>query len=166
VENHPCCSADMAEAGYFFKRISKFDYSIIKREQSDKKAYFIDNGLIDAITTVLLGNKGAMLENAVFWELYRRHGNLYTTDIYYYKDTSSECDFIIYTEGGIPLPIQVCYSLSDKDTENRKIKGLLNACKACNTTEGWIISFDEAKTLIIDGNTIHIKEAWKWMGGE
>ena len=154
--------ADMAEAGYFFKRIAKFDFSLAKREMSDKKAYFIDNGLINAITTLSAGNSGLLFENLVFWELYRRYGNLYTTDIYYYKDASYECDFVLYQEGGSPIPVQACYSLAHPDTRHREMKALIKACEACGAQEGWLITADEEGTETINNINIHVKAAWKW----
>lgn len=42
--------ADYAETAYFSFRLNKFDYSFIKREQSEKKMYFIDNGLLNSLT--------------------------------------------------------------------------------------------------------------------
>ncbi len=157
--------ADMAEAGYFFKRISKFDFSLVKREMSDKKAYFIDNGLVNAITTLSAGNFGALFENLVFWELYRKHGNLYTTDIYYYKDQTFECDFILYSEGGVPLPVQACYDTENSDTKAREIKGLLKACDVCGVKNGWLITMDEEGVQKQGEVTINIMMAWKWSLG-
>lgn len=155
--------ADMAEAGYFFKRIAKFDYSLAKREMSDKKAYFIDTGMINAITPVSAGNKGMLFENLVFWELYRKFGNLYTTDIYYYKDQSFECDFVLYQEGGTPLPIQACYSLAQTDTRSREMKALIKACEACGVQTGWLINSDEEGEEKMNNITIIKKAAWKWL---
>jgi len=155
--------ADMAEAGYFFKRIAKFDYSLAKREMSDKKAYFIDTGMINAITPVSAGNKGMLFENLVFWELYRKYGNLYTTDIYYFKDSTFECDFVLYPEGGTPLPVQACYSLLQPDTKTREIKALVKACEACGVTEGWLITNEEVGEETINNILIKTKAAWKWM---
>jgi predicted AAA+ superfamily ATPase len=155
--------ADMAEAGYFFKRIAKFDYSLAKREMSDKKAYFIDTGMINAIIPVSAGNKGMLFENLVFWELYRKYGNLYTTDIYYYKDPSFECDFVLYQEGGTPLPVQACYSLALPETRTREMKGLIKACETCRVATGWLITNEEEGEEQINDITISIKPAWKWM---
>ncbi len=157
--------ADMAEAGYFFKRISRFDFSLVKREMSDKKAYFIDNGMVNAITTISAGNRGALFENLMFWELYRRYGNLYTTDIFYYKDQSFECDFILYREGGNPLPVQVCYDTNDRDTLARELKGLLKACEVCGVKKGWLITPDEEKTEVINTVEVQWKQAYQWCLG-
>jgi predicted AAA+ superfamily ATPase len=131
---------DMAENAYLFKRVSRFDFSDSKREKSDKKIYWIDNGLLNANTAQYGGNKGLLLENAVFRELYRRYGNIYNQNIYYSADASTECDFVVYVEGGTPLPVQVCWSLADPLTRDRELKGLIKACQYCQVKEGWIIA--------------------------
>jgi len=156
---------DMAEQAYLFKRISKFDYSEQKREKSDKKIYWLDNGLLNANTVLYTGNKGLLLENLMFNELYRKYGNIYTSNIYYYAESTAECDFIIYEEGGTPLPIQVCWTLDDLETRKREINGLIKACDYCKINEGLIISAEHEETLTINGIQITIKPAWKWILG-
>lgn len=157
---------DMAENAYLFKRVSRFDYSDSKREKSDKKIYWLDNGLLNANTAQYGGNKGLLLENALFRELYRRYGNIYSQNIYYYAHNSGECDFVVYAEGGTPLPIQVCWSLADPSTRQRELKGLVKACNYCQVKEGWVITADEEEELDLEGVHIVVKAAWKWMISE
>jgi uncharacterized protein len=154
---------DMAENAYLFKRVSRFDYSESKRAKSDKKIYWVDNGLLNANTTQYGGNKGLLLENAVFRELYRRYGNVYDQNIYYSTDASSECDFVVYIEGGTPLPVQVCWSLADPLTRDRELKGLIRACQYCQVKEGWIIAADEEEEIDLEGIHVVVKAVWKWM---
>jgi predicted AAA+ superfamily ATPase len=154
---------DMAEQAYLFKRISRFDYSDSKREKSDKKIYWLDNGLLNANTAQYTGNRGLLLENLIFKELYIRFGSIYTSNIYYYAETSAECDFIVYPEGGTALPVQVSWTIADESTRNREIKGLLKACNYCKVKEAWIMTAEEEEELIIDGVHISVKPAWKWM---
>lgn len=154
---------DMAENAYLFKRVSRFDFSDSKREKSDKKIYWLDNGLLNANTAQYGGNKGLLLENAVFRELYRRYGNIYTQNIYYAADASSACDFVVYAEGGTPLPVQVCWSLGDPATRQRELRGLIKACQFCQVKEGWIISGDEEEEMEVEGVRVLVKAAWKWM---
>ncbi len=154
---------DMAEQAYLFKRISRFDYSDSKRVKSDKKIYWLDNGLLNANTAQYTGNNGLLLENLVFKELYLQFGNIYTQNIYYYSEPSGECDFVVYPEGGIALPVQVSWTLTDPETRNREIKGLLKASAYCKATVAWIITLAEEEELTIDGVQIKIMPAWKWM---
>ncbi|HEY4108739.1 ATP-binding protein [Puia sp.] len=157
---------DMAENAYLFKRVSRFDFSDSKREKSDKKIYWLDSGLLNANTAQYGGNKGLLLENVVFRELYRQYGNIYAQNIYYAADASSACDFVVYAEGGKPLPVQVCWSLADPTTRQRELKGLIKACQYCQVKEGWIIAGDEEEELDIEGVHVTVKAAWKWMMAE
>ena len=154
---------DMAENAYLFKRVSKFDFSDSKREKSDRKIYWLDNGLLNANSAQYGRNKGLLLENALFLELYRRYGNIYNQNVYYFSDTVSECDFIIYSEGSAPLPIQVSWSLTDPLTRQREIRGLVRACEYCQVREAWVMTADEEEEFETDGIHVRVQPAWKWM---
>jgi predicted AAA+ superfamily ATPase len=156
---------DLAENAYLFKRISKFDYSDSKREKSDKKIYWLDNGLLNANSAQYGQNKGLLMENALFLELYRRFGNIYNQNIFYYSDGAAECDFVIYAEGTATLPIQVSWSLADPATRQRELRGLLKACEYCQVKEGWIMTSDEEDEFNFEGVHVLVKPAWKWMTG-
>ncbi|MFB5945840.1 AAA family ATPase [Albibacterium profundi] len=87
----------------------------------------------------------------------------YNNNIYYYTEPSSECDFIVYEEGGTALPIQVSWTLSSPDTRQREIKGLLKAASYCQVTEGLILTAEEEEDITIDGVHIQILPTWKWL---
>lgn len=158
--------ADLAEAVYLFKRINRFDPSLIKRENSDKKFYFIDNGMLRALGSRFSEDRGKLLENLVFWQLYRQYGSIYTTDIYYYKDNYHECDFILFKEGNKPLPIQVCREMKTEDTRKREMAGLVKACQISGAEKGVVITYDSEEELEEDGLPISIIPVWKWCGLE
>lgn len=153
---------DMAENAYLFKRISKLDYSPLKSENSDKKVYWIDNGLLRAINAGASSNHGMLLENLVFWELYRRYGNIYSGGIYYYKDANSEVDFVVNISDEVQIPIQVCWDLSDFVTKKREIKGLVNAAKYCKTNRAWLLTHSEEDEIETEGIHIKVMPTWKW----
>jgi hypothetical protein len=94
--------------------------------------------------------------------LYRQYGSIYTTDIYYFKDASHECDFILYKEGGKALPIQVCWQMNTEETRQREIKGLLKACKMTDSKTGIIITLEQEETLTLNEVRIEVIAAWKW----
>ena len=154
--------ADLAESVYLYKRISRFDPSLIKRENSDKKSYFTDNGMLHAIDNSFSTNKGTLLENLVFWHLYRNHGNVYTTDIYYYSDQHHECDFLLYREGGKVLPVQVCWQMTEEKTRQRELKSLVKACKQTDSRKGIIITYDEENRFNYQDIDVYLIAAWKW----
>lgn len=158
--------ASIGEDVYMFKRISKFDPSMIRRENTDKKAYFMDNGLWRGISGQFSQDFGKLFENLVFWHLYRQYGSVYTTDIYYYQDVSHECDFILYKEGSQALPVQACYRLDAENTRLRELKGLYKACQITNSPLGIIITLDQEEEFEYRGLKIKVVPAWKWCGGE
>ena len=73
-----------------------------------------------------------MLENIVFLELLRRGKN-----VFFFKQ-DKECDFIIKEQNDIVGAIQVTQSLSNPETRQREIAGLLGALSAFNLREGII----------------------------
>lgn len=158
--------ADLGEAVYLYKRISRFDPSLIKRENADKKCYFVDNGMLRALSSRFSENKGMLLENLAFWQLYRQYGSIYTTDIFYFKDVHHECDFILYKEGGKALPIQVTWEMKTEETRQREVKGLVKACKATDAKKGIIISYDTVGEITVEDITIKLIPAWQWCGEE
>jgi uncharacterized protein len=135
---------EAAKAVYLSIPVSKFDFSELKRANSDKKNYFIDNGLLNAITFKFSKDYGKLLENLCYLELRRQK-----KEIYYYKDTK-ECDFVLM-EKEQPIPVQVAYSLSDPDTYQRELSGLIHACKKIKSSSGVIISTTPKKDEKING---------------
>lgn len=153
----------MAENAYLFKRIGRFDYSDSKSEKSDKKIYWLDNGLLNANHAQHTENKGLLLENLVFQALYKRYGTIYDTNVYYYNEPNHECDFVVKTKEGEQLPIQVCRSLQLPETKKREMKGLIKACHYSNAKEGWILTEEEEEELETEGIKVFVKPVWKWL---
>ena len=144
--------AEYAESIYLSFRINKFDYSFIKREQSEKKIYFIDNGIINSLTYQFSENLGILLENAVFLHLRQRFGN----SVYFYKD-KTECDFIIMDRDRVIDIIQVSYDIENKETFEREVRGLENAAKYFKLNSGKIITFDQEQESFITKYQIKVE---------
>ena len=145
-----------AKAVYLSLPVSKFDFSELKRTNSDKKTYFIDNGLLNAITFKFSQDFGKMLENLCYLEFRRLNKN-----VYYFKDVK-ECDFVLYEEGKKPLPVQVCYDLSDPDTYQREISSLVYCCKKLKTNIGVVISMNHHEPRQIDGVKVKFVDAMEF----
>lgn len=122
-----------AKAVYLSLPVSKFDFSELKRTHSDKKNYFIDNGLLNALTFKFSKDHGHLLENLCYLEFRRQK-----KEIYYYKN-GKECDFVLFDKERA-LPIQVSYTVDDPDTHTRELDGLLHACKKLKSKKGVIIT--------------------------
>lgn len=135
--------------------VSKFSFSSIKQAKSDKKVYVIDNGLLAAIDFSISENRGKLFENMVVMEFIKQG-----KELFYYRD-NYECDLIVRINAEIE-PVQIAYSIIDKDTRNREVRGLIAACKFTNRQSGTIITFDEEDTIENDGTLIRVVPFYKY----
>lgn len=142
---------------YLALTLQKYDYSLINKELGEKKIYSIDIGLNNATEFRFSDDIGKSLENAVFLELKRKE-----FDIYYYRTSKSECDFLVFDKNTISDVIQVTFDMSDENTKSREIKGLIEACKNFDLKSGIIITFDNEDELIENGIKIKIIPFYKW----
>ena len=129
--------------------VPKFNYSEIKQEKADKKAYCIDTGLLSAIEFSISENKGKLLENVVLLEFIKLG-----YEVFYFKE-KYECDFIIKRQKKL-FPIQVSYVLEKDKSKEREVRGLLEACNRINVNEGTIITFDQKDEFIQQGVNIKL----------
>jgi uncharacterized protein len=145
------------EDSYLLFSINKFDYSLKKQLNNPKKIYTIDNGLANSVSFRFSENIGQQLENLVFIQLRR-----FYTEIYYHKE-KYECDFLVFEKGKVIQAIQVCWSISDKTTHERELRGLTEAMTIHSLKEGLILTYDD-ETEINDKNMkIKIIPTWKWL---
>jgi len=144
------------ENTYLLFLLPKYNYSLKKQIQSNKKLYLIDSALSKQLGFSFSENKGKLLENQIFLDLKRKGYELY------YFQEKGECDFIIKEKNKITKAFQVCYNLNDENLE-REIKGLTEAMKKFNLKEGKIITYDNEDEITKDNLKIKVIPAWKWM---
>ena len=148
---------DYAQNIYLSLILHRYDNTLVNKELGEKKVFSIDVGLNNAIEFCFSKNLGKALENVVFLELRREF-----KDIFYYRDNSSECDFLIQKNGELKA-YQVTYEMSSEDTKKREIKGLINACKKFNLKNGTIITYDTLDSIVIDDININIVPFYRWV---
>ncbi|MBO0611572.1 ATP-binding protein [Thiothrix fructosivorans] len=149
---------EQANAIYLLQLAYKYDPSLVRRELGDKKAYIVDNGLINAFSWRAGQDKGKLLENLMAMEL-RKQG----LELLFVKG-AQECDFVVQQPTGELLPMQVCYELGDPTTRAREVAGLLAACRFCGVQQGVIVTRDEdAQWQEDDGVTIKVVAAWRYL---
>ncbi len=148
---------DYVQNIYLAMTLYKYDKSLVNKELGEKKIYSIDIGLNNATEFKFSDNIGKSLENAVFLELKRDY-----KEIFYYRDLSSECDFIVSQKNTITQAIQVTYDMSSEDTRNREIQGLINACKNFNLKNGVIVTYDSEDEITEDEIKIELIPFYKW----
>ena len=136
------------EQCYLFFFVPKFNYSAKAQSVNPKKVYCIDTGMIQSVTLSSNADAGRMLENAVFIELRRR-----TKNIWYYSESSFECDFL-YGHDSVPEnAVQVCYKLTNENRE-REVRGLVETCKKFPGVKPLIVTFNQKDKISYDGMII------------
>ena len=136
------------EQCYLFFFVPKFNYSAKAQSVNPKKVYCIDTGMIQSVTLSLNADMGRMLENAVFIELRRP-----TKNIWYYSESSFECDFL-YGHDSVPEnAVQVCYELTSENRE-REVRGLVETCRKFPEVKPLIVTFNQKDKISYDGMII------------
>ena len=148
---------DAIETIYLMIILKKYDDSIVKQELAEKKAYCIDNGLLNAVTFRFHRDTGKLLENLIAVELLKKEKS-----IFFYRNRV-ECDFIVTEKDRVSSAVQVCLSLSDPDIRRREIRGLVSACERFKLPKGFIITDDEEETIKEKNIEINVLPAFKYL---
>ncbi len=136
-----------------------FSYKTKVQFKQNKKMYCIDTGLRNAVSFRFSGDYGRLAENVVFIEL-KRMGK----DVYYWKDKfGREVDFLVKEGLRVKEIIQVCWNLDEQETENREIKGLLEAAREFKLKAGIIITEDKEGEKNVGKIKIKYIPLWKWL---
>jgi len=147
-------------AVFMFIKVPKFEYSMVKEENSLFKYYCIDNGLRGAVMMPQSDDYGKNLENTVFLHLYRTKG--VDGKVCYYKD-KTECDFLVRKGDCVDSLIQVSWDISNSQTFEREVHGLTDAAVATGCENLFIITDDDERTITADGKIINVVPAWKYL---
>ena len=151
--------ADMLEDAQFCFFLRKFSFSERESLLSIPKVFLNDPGIANYGRTTKFDEVGKLMENAVFLELKRRK-----LETFYWRDyQGNEIDFIVSKGKKIEQLIQVCYDISDYETKEREIKGLLKASKELKSKNLLCITWDYEGKEEIKGNKIKFVPLWKWL---
>ena len=130
------------ERSFLVNRVSKFS-SKSKLRIFGEKLYPVDVSLMNARENAFQGdNLGWRLETIVGLELVRR-ARMMSHDVYYYRDTRHECDFVVCENRKANAAYQVCYDMSNEKTMRREIDGAVAAAKACGLDCATILTYSE-----------------------
>ncbi len=133
--------------------IQNYLKSFLQRE-TERKTYFIDNGFLNILSLEVEPTK--LLENVVLLE-FMKQGK----EVFYFKQ-KYECDFIVKTDQKITDAVQVCWELTDMNRD-REANGLIEALNFLELKTGLIITNSQEQVFELDGKTIEVKPAWKWL---
>lgn len=140
---------------YLIFSISNFTDSISERETSQKR-YFCDNGLLNVF---LIDPQTKLLENIVALTLMKQYGN---EELFYYNK-NIEVDFYVPTQ---KMAIQASYSISDSSTFERETKALVKMAGSFDIQTALIVTYDDERTVEVDGLSINVIPVWKWLLSE
>ena len=132
------------------------------RNRNYQKIYAIDWQLAHAVTPGEGIDLMRKFENCIFIELKRRGYDLY----YYTTRNGFEIDFIAISRKRKKyekILAQVCYKISSEDVLKREIRGIPETMLYLNIDRAFIITFDQEDIIKIDGVSIEIIPAWKWL---
>ena len=120
--------------------------------ESNRKYYFIDNGILNLF---IFRPETLLLENLVAITLHRQFGE----KVYFYNQ-HIEVDFYIPEESWL---IQVSYNISDVQTFEREVNGIVKAAKFLNAERLQIVTRNDERVVEKDGLSIEVLPVWKWL---
>jgi predicted AAA+ superfamily ATPase len=132
------------------------------RNRNYRKVYAVDWALADAVAPVEGLDVTRKLENMVFIELLRRGFEV----SYYLTRKNHEIDFIAIKKAGRESTrqlYQVCYQLDDPGVRDRELRGIQETASFLDIRDIFVITFNEEETIDMEGLTINVLPAWKWL---
>jgi uncharacterized protein len=138
-------------------------YSAKSRERAvGEKVYAVDVAMMNRRENAFSGeNLGWRLETAVLNHLVRKCKNE-GWDVYYLRERSGECDFVICDGNRALQCIQVCYDISSEKVRRREINGLLLANRLTRCENLLLLTDCEYRELDIEGHHIKIRPVYEW----
>ena len=133
-----------------------------KQRITGEKIYAIDVALMNQRENAFAGeNLGWRLETIVLSHLIRKckHEGW---DVYYLKNRSGECDFVVCEGNKVLQCIQVSYDISSEKTLKRELNGLLMAYRNTKCQNLLLLTDHEYKEIDKDGLHILIKPVYEW----
>jgi predicted AAA+ superfamily ATPase len=144
------------ENSWLIFTMNVYAYSVKRQQIAAKKAYSIDNGLINAIGFSFSPNTGKLMENAAYLALRRKSHEIY----YYTTPAGYEVDF--YLPGSDQL-IQVAQNMDNPATREREIRALLDGMGALSLSSGLILADSNNEAITRDGFSITIRSLAEWL---
>ena len=133
-----------------------------KMRITQEKLYAVDVALMNKRENAFAGdNLGWRLETIVLLHLIRKC-NYEGWDVYYLKDRSGECDFVVCDGNKVLQCIQVSYDISNEKTRKREIGGLLMAYRQTKCKNLLLLTDHEHQEQKIGEVTVTIKPMYEW----
>lgn len=145
----------------FFFFVKKFTKKVHLRETWPKKIYLCDTGLTKIVR--FSPDYGKLMENCVFLELLRKTNENPLIEIFYFKFTNGEIDFVIKEGLRITQLIQVTYASNRDEIEHRELKSLIKASDLLKCKNLLVITWDYETEEKINNKKVKFVPLWKWL---
>ena len=142
------------EQSWLLGLLPKFSWSYRAQMVNPRKAYILDNGLVNAVSPSFTDNDGRKLENLIYWHLRQKQKT-----VFYFNETGRECDFVVLKNNKAEQVIQVCYSL-EYGNRQREENGLLAAMDFFNIDYGIIITMNQSDEIQVNNKHISVMPAF------
>ncbi|MCQ2225709.1 MAG: ATP-binding protein [Paludibacteraceae bacterium] len=119
---------------------------------SNKKYYFIDNGILNLFLT---DPSTSLLENIVAVNLYKQYGD----DVTFYND-KIEVDFYM---PNLKTAVQVSYSIKDEETREREVRALEKISSVVEVDNRYIVTMYDEEVIETKTCRINVVPLWKWL---
>jgi uncharacterized protein len=133
--------------------IPLFSKSLKDQNRNPHKIYGVDNGF--ALTAALDKDHTKAFENIVYVHLRKKYGE----ELFYWKG-EQEADFYAPKD---KLLINVSYDVSNKQTWDREVNGLIEAMRALKLKEATLVTTGKSQKLKVSSLEIDIVPLWKWL---
>lgn len=124
--------------------------------RNPRKLYAIDHGLKSVVELATGTDIGRIFENIVFLQLRRKGQNIC------YGRQKQEIDFVL-PEGESQRLINVAYDISNIETRNRELNGLIEGMQGLGVHEALLLTTDVEETVTTEAGTISIMPLWRWL---
>lgn len=119
---------------------------------SNKKYYFIDNGILNLFLT---DPSTSLLENIVAVNLYKQYGD----DVTFYND-KIEVDFYM---PNLKTAVQVSYSIKDEETREREVRALEKISSVVEVDNRYIVTMYDEEVIETKTCRINVVPLWRWL---
>lgn len=126
--------------------------SKLVEKASNKKYYFIDNGILNLFLT---DPSTSLLENIVAVNLYKQYGD----DVTFYND-KIEVDFYM---PNLKTAVQVSYSIKDEETREREVRALEKISSVVEVDNRYIITMYDEEVIETKTCRINVVPLLKWL---
>lgn len=155
------------EEAFVIFTVPKFSFKPREQAASNKKAYAVDTGFVDAFGAALNPNWGRLYENLVAIQLFRQQlrGDI---RVFFWKDPHGiEADFVVQVGHAIRQILQVCLDTTNPKTRQREVRGLCKASRELGCRDLLLLTEnDEGQTLETwEGAVYPVRSmpVWKWL---